>query len=243
MSQKRNWEVIAFVGKSSTPQTIQRNRDEEKFSLGDYVTNGTKMKGVIERFDYSFQNDEVYVYTDWSGVGMNLNSISHAIKLPSAHQIGNPVWLLFGEEGTLKNCEIIKVHFAESKVLYDVEVKGKYYQSDSHPAGEWATRLYNVDAVFVTNPAPKEQSPAENINQIYGIEMVIRNQKNLGWTSICVGSDYIYWENRANDTVSPIFDRRELEKMTTLDLVNKISEVFDNIGSWSQKAKAADSTK
>ncbi len=151
-NKSHSWEVTEFIGNSSEPKTITRIHDGESFTIGDYVTNGTKMKGCIEKFEYSFKTDQVFVFTDWSGIGMNLNSLQHTMKLPSAHQIGHKVWLRFGDEATLKDCEVIKVHFSESKVLYDVEVSGMYdkaYQKKGEPQ-KWATRLYNVDSCFVT---------------------------------------------------------------------------------------------
>lgn len=148
----RSWEVVDFKGQSTEPYSIRRTSDGEVFSVGDYVTNGTKMKGYIEKFEYSFKSDDIFVYTDWSGVGMNLGSLQLANRLPSGHQIGDKVVLSFGSEGSLNNCTVNKVHFSAGKVMYDVEVHGRYEQTSEHPAGIWTTRLYNVDSVFVTKP-------------------------------------------------------------------------------------------
>ena len=142
-----NWEIVEFIGNSSTPNVILRKSDNKKFQLGDYVTNGTQMKGHIERFEYGFKNGDIYVYTDWSGVGMNFDSIDQAIKLPSAHQIGHKVNVLFDGNGRLSNCEIIKVHFSESKVMYDLEVPIEAINGKSRDA----TRIYNVDSVFISS--------------------------------------------------------------------------------------------
>ena len=78
-------------------------------------------------------------------------------KLPSAHQIGDKVKLQFGTSGMVENCEVIKVHFTESKVLYDVEVSGNFDawkevldQAEVKKNDRWSTRLYNVDSAFVT---------------------------------------------------------------------------------------------
>ena len=143
---KRNWEVLTFVGNSTEPQSIKRLKDNVVFCLGDYVTNGTPMKGGIEKFDYSFKDDEVYVYTDWSGVGMNLASLEHTQKLPCEHQIGHLVTLIFGSY-MVPNCEVIKAHFSNDKVLYDVKV------TEGTPSisrtTDWSTRLYNVEEQFV----------------------------------------------------------------------------------------------
>lgn len=66
--------------------------------------------------------------------------------LPSAHQLGDKVFVSFGAQGIIKNCEVIKIHFTESKVLYDLEVSGDYEEPMD---GRWSTRLYNVDSLFV----------------------------------------------------------------------------------------------
>jgi len=69
--------------------------------------------------------------------------------LPSGHQIDDEVNLCFGDTGTLKSCRIIKVHFSESKVLYDVSIPVicEDLENKVHTA---YTRLYNVDSAFVT---------------------------------------------------------------------------------------------
>lgn len=144
MSQPRNWEVVAFQGNSSEAETIKRISDGEVFTIGNYVTNGTKMKGSIERFSYSFKDDMVFVYTDWSGVGMNLDSLQHTTKLPSKHQIGHPVTVVFHPAKMLRDCEVIKVHFTESKVLYDLELM--YHDNNGKKC---FTRLYNIEEEFV----------------------------------------------------------------------------------------------
>lgn len=158
----RKWEVLGFIGESSDPETIKRLKDGEIFTIGDYVANGVKMKGYIQKFDYSFRNDEVFVYTTWSGVGMNLDSIQHATKLPSGHQIDDHVWLSFGDEGVLRNCTVSKVHFSNSKVMYDIDISGELdiaYAMKKGKDGErkrWHTRIHNVDSAFVSRPIEKE---------------------------------------------------------------------------------------
>ena len=76
---------------------------------------------------------------------------SNSGKLSSGHQLGDSVHLAFGSEGTLTHCKVIKVHFTESKVLYDIEVSGSY-DEDNGQGCSWSTRLYNVDSCFVTKP-------------------------------------------------------------------------------------------
>lgn len=146
------WEVTEFVGNGTTPQTIKRV-DGQLFSIGSRVTNdvyskGKQVNGLIERFEYSFKGDSVFVYTDWSGVGFNLGSLSHVLesnKLPSRFQIGDRVQINFGKGGLLSPCNIIKVHFTESKVLYDVDV---LILADDEKS-QSSTRIYNIDSCFV----------------------------------------------------------------------------------------------
>lgn len=66
-------------------------------------------------------------------------------KLPSRFQNGDKVKLCFSNAGELTNAEVIKVHFSESKVLYDVELAIAIIETDEL----YHTRLYNVDSVFV----------------------------------------------------------------------------------------------
>jgi len=73
--------------------------------------------------------------------------------LPSRFQIGDSVELEFYGNGRIKNCKVIKVHFTESKVLYDVSV--------NHPAEDNYTRLYNIDSVFIDSIGRGEDSLVE----------------------------------------------------------------------------------
>lgn len=66
--------------------------------------------------------------------------------LPSAHQLEDKVTVSFGKSGVLLNCEVIKVHFSPSKVMYDVEVEFEV-EGDDEPR---FTRLYNVDSACIT---------------------------------------------------------------------------------------------
>lgn len=64
-------------------------------------------------------------------------------NLPSRFQISDQVTINFYDAGKVVNCEIIKVHFTDRKVLYDVEVM---MNGDD---AEVTTRLYNIDSCFV----------------------------------------------------------------------------------------------
>lgn len=75
------------------------------------------------------------------------------IKLPSQHQIGDEVRVVFPtsqeEEVVACRAEVIAVHFYEGKVKYDTELK----LSPSN-----STRIYNVDSVFVIKFPSLEKS-------------------------------------------------------------------------------------
>lgn len=65
------------------------------------------------------------------------------IKLPSKFQIGDKVVAEFITSGstTVLPCTVIAVHFYPGKVKYDLEIVINELE---------ATRVYNVDCVFVT---------------------------------------------------------------------------------------------
>lgn len=79
----------------------------------------------------------------------------------------------------------------------------------------------------------------EVLHQIYGIEYTVRNQLNAAWTNLCVGGDYIYWENlnghgepNPKTTYSPKLNRRELELLSLPDIVQQITKVLESRDSW-----------
>lgn len=78
--------------------------------------------------------------------------------LPSRFQNGDPVVVYLGTAGIIQNCVVIKVHFTESKVLYDVEVRWQHLESaDNVSAGVdkeryLFDRLYNLDSAVVFSP-------------------------------------------------------------------------------------------
>lgn len=65
--------------------------------------------------------------------------------LPSQYQIGDSVSLEFYQSGLIRNAEIFKVHFTDSKVLYDVFIP---LSTDINGKVDY-TRLYNIDSVCV----------------------------------------------------------------------------------------------
>lgn len=140
IEKKLSWKVLEFFGQSTSPKTIKRLSDGEVFSVSDYVTNGTKMRGKIEAFNFSFQDNEVFVETTWSRVQMNLDSLSKIINLPSSFQIDDEV--VFSLAGDL-NAKVKGVHFYSNKIKYDLELKQLQVLDGIK------TRVYNIDEVYV----------------------------------------------------------------------------------------------
>lgn len=67
--------------------------------------------------------------------------------LPSKFQLNDLVSINFYDAGFIGKARIIKIHFTESKVLYDVELCIKV-----SPAGDkhnMYTRIYNIDSIHV----------------------------------------------------------------------------------------------
>ncbi len=94
----------------------------------------------------NYQGDEPQRQIEQLNEGLNKSNVR---KLPSRFQIGDKVSLNFNDGGTLTGCEIIKVHFTESKVLYDVELTAHYYGLEDKLSEEtFSTRLYNLDSAF-----------------------------------------------------------------------------------------------
>lgn len=76
--------------------------------------------------------------------GLNGSTVSN---IPFKYKNGDHVRLDFFNAGFVKNCTIIKVHFTDSKVLYDVDVT---IGTDVNGAPN-KTRLYNIDSCFVVD--------------------------------------------------------------------------------------------
>jgi len=75
--------------------------------------------------------------------------LSREFILQSEFQIADKVDLFFHEAGTIKGCEIIKVHFTDKKVQYDVEVSMHVDETKEQPAHTKKGRLYNIESWFV----------------------------------------------------------------------------------------------
>lgn len=81
MKTPLNFRVVSYANDKFQPHSVERltedgTKYDTTFTCGDYVTNGTKMRGSIERFELSPDLSSLFVFTDWSGVGMDLDSIS-----------------------------------------------------------------------------------------------------------------------------------------------------------------------
>jgi hypothetical protein len=164
---KHNWEVVTYLNDKFTPASIRRLNDDQTFAINDYITNGTQMRGHITKFELSSDLNEVFVYTDWSGIGMDLDHVYHidSRKLPSKFQHGDSVIVQFDSNQRLHG-KVTKVSFTVAKVLYDVEVAitvpGAEFESkishlvlgtdssDDRPSKQvFYTRIHSIDAAFV----------------------------------------------------------------------------------------------
>jgi hypothetical protein len=145
--------IISFIDNPSgskaekgiLPYSVSRTYDGEIFTIGDLVTNGTKMKGQITGF--SILGSTMFVDHTWSEVGMNLDSLSKIKELPSKHQVNDRVLFSINQKGndvdyivSSLEAEVKAVHFYTGKVKYDLEIP---------IAGETPTRIYNIDSCFV----------------------------------------------------------------------------------------------
>jgi hypothetical protein len=66
--------------------------------------------------------------------------------LPSAHQLGASVEVNFLNAGKITNCKVIKIHFTEATVSYDLEIE----MFHPHYKESMYTRLYNIESSLVT---------------------------------------------------------------------------------------------
>lgn len=128
------------------PSSLKRLSDGAVFSIGDFVTNGTKMRGNITGFEF-YVNEETseltcFITHTWSGVGMALENLTHLNDgLPSRFQVKEVVNFILNE--TTHTSTVNAIHFTESKVRYDLDV---WINKDG---GNSSTRIYNVDSCFV----------------------------------------------------------------------------------------------
>lgn len=150
----KDFEILSFrknnYGTSDTslkPYSIRRVRDKEIFTIGDFVTNGTQMRGRIRGFELLGEN--IFVSHTWSGIGMNLDSLSKILEddLPSQFQLNQVVIFGKNEECKLQYATIRGVHFYRGTVKYDL---GLWIGDGSIDNPEKETRIYNVDEEVLT---------------------------------------------------------------------------------------------
>lgn len=120
--------------------------DEEPLvSFGNYLLSKCKVKGHDldgePVFDRQVTDADLCNWREANPIK------AFNMKLPSKYQVNDHVRLDFFDAGFVKNCTIIKVHFTESKVLYDVDVTiGTDVNGKPNK-----TRLYNIDSCFVVD--------------------------------------------------------------------------------------------
>lgn len=85
---------------------------------------------------YSMEGNEYYL----KGVQDFYNKIKEMRLLPCKYQIDEEVDIFFGTDVPPMKCKVVKVHFNNPKVSYDLEYK----------IGDGLfTRLYNIDSAFI----------------------------------------------------------------------------------------------
>lgn len=143
-----DYKVVATNPSTGEIQSIRRKWDNSKFTIGDRVSNGGPMCGKITKIttDQAVNNPngtDATIWTDYSGVGMNLGSIDHVPELPSRFQHGDAVRVNL-PGFLIDNAVVTKVHFANSKVFYDLEI---WWKIDG--IGDCSTRVHNVSELII----------------------------------------------------------------------------------------------
>ncbi len=136
-----------FSSKEREIKSVKVLETGKEFNVGDYIENSkNRMHGHIERFelDETSERKRVFVYTDWSGVGFNIEAAVHKMKLPSKLQPEDPGYFVFGPY--IIPCYILAVHFYKSKVKYDLELE---HTVSVGGIPTHTTRTYMIDSVFV----------------------------------------------------------------------------------------------
>lgn len=86
--------------------------------------------------------------------------MTNQIKLPSAHQGGDEVFVRFNEQSELTGA-VHAVHFYAGKVKYDIDV---FVDAENF------TRVYNVDSAFITSM--KNSNPKKSIKELRDDELL-----------------------------------------------------------------------
>lgn len=144
--ETNDFKVVTLKDHSNKISSVERKRDGKIFSIGDYVTNGTQMRGHITGFTQMLgeENGKVSMYAEhtWSGIGMHLDNLKDALLLPSKYQIGSEVDIRFGGF-KVEYATVLKVHFTGTKEQYDLEIP---ISTDN----VLKTRIYNVDGMMLS---------------------------------------------------------------------------------------------
>lgn len=140
---KQSFQIVSFLDDKFTPHSVKRLSDGEVFTIGDFVTNGSPMKGIIEEFQL-FNKEEMFVKTDWSGIGMHLDDLKREVILPSAYFIDQVIEVRIETKGgamATATGTVKAVHFyggAKKSITekYDIDL---WYEG-----GNTSHRIYNV---------------------------------------------------------------------------------------------------
>ena len=153
-----SFNILSVKDKQFSPHSIERliNKEHDAtFTIGDSVTNEHGMRGKITHFELSDDLKDLYIYTDFSGIGMHYAMAERVKELPCEFQLFDQVYLnlkqfdyVYFGKGTGKmvkaslKANVIGVHFFSNKVKYDLSVL--LFPKDGAEK-EISTRLYNID--------------------------------------------------------------------------------------------------
>lgn len=82
--------------------------------------------------------------------GINEIAFENRNHLPSRFQITDKVKCNWFNSFVIEEAEVLKVHFSESKVMYDLIVFINVPEQNGEPATQTFTRLYNVDSSLLS---------------------------------------------------------------------------------------------
>lgn len=145
------------------PCSVKCLKKNRIWNIGDFVTNGTKMKGRISGFDFFIAEDTseilCFVSHNWSKVGMALEELEHVSdQLPTQFQIREVVDFVINE--TRHTATVTGVFINDSRIKYDLDL---WIEKEG---GNSSTRIHGVDAelvqVYISKKSPYE-SNFENV--------------------------------------------------------------------------------
>ena len=121
--------------------------EQQLISFGNYLllTYGVQVHSTDGKNLPVYQREVSHAdFENWKE-----NQKDNGNRLPSRFQLGDEVSVRFRPDFVINQATVIKVHFTESKVLYDLEVKITFDANEDHPAGWSTTRVYNIDSTIV----------------------------------------------------------------------------------------------